>query len=248
MIGVSLPRECFRPFGEVLSEIRGKFEMVEVVSEMEHDVRSIFREMSSERGMTFQIHAPFSDVNLASLNERIRDMAVETLSETMACAADGGAKVMTVHPGIISPMGSYHPEKVLLASIKSLKSLARIADDSGVVLTVENMPAAPWAFLSTAAEARKICGETGLGLCFDIGHAHVAGTEKEFFEISGLIANVHVHDNHGKRDEHLTVGEGGADFAGLRKALVGYKGNLTIEARSLESAVESRKRLEAIGF
>jgi sugar phosphate isomerase/epimerase len=248
MIGVSLPEDCFRPFGEVLPGIRGKFGVWEVVSEMDHDVRSIFREMASARDLKFQIHAPFSDVNLASVNERFREQAVCVMAETIACAADGGAKVMTVHPGTISPMGSYHPEKVLLASIKSLKSLAPVAENSGVALAVENMPSASWAFMSTAAEARKIHDETGLGLCFDIGHAHVAGTEAEFFEISDLFVNVHVHDNRGKRDEHMTVGEGGAGFAGLRKALGGYKGNVVIEARSLESAVESRRRLEAMGF
>ncbi|MFH0815933.1 MAG: sugar phosphate isomerase/epimerase family protein [Methanobacteriota archaeon] len=248
MIGVSLPRECFRPFGEVLSEIRGKFGLWEVVSEMDHDVRHVSGAMSCVPEIAFQVHAPFSDINLASLNIRHREQAITAISETIQRSADAGAKVVTVHPGIVSPMGSYHPEKAFEASARSLKSLAPIAEDSGIVLAVENMPHAGWAFMTTAEEARKVCEGTGLGLCFDIGHAHIAGTEAEFFELADLFANVHLHDNNGGRDEHLTVGDGGADFAGLRKVLGRYRGNVVIEGRSLESAVESKKRLEAMGF
>jgi sugar phosphate isomerase/epimerase len=248
MIGVSLPKECFRPFGEVFEDLRGKFEMWEIVSEMEHDVRHVSGAMALS-GMAFQVHAPFSDINPASLNVRAREFALATLTETIRRSADAGAKVVTVHPGIISPMGSYAKEKVLAASVESLKALARVADDSGVTLAVENMPTGPWAFMTAAAECRKVCGETGLPLCFDIGHAHLSGQEAEFFQMSDLFANVHVHDNVGNgHDAHLTVGDGSADFAGLRKALSGYKGHIVIEARSIASAVESKRRLEGMGF
>ncbi len=247
MIGVSLPKECFRPFGDVLSDLRGKFELWEVVSEMEHDVRHVSGAMASSE-MAYQVHAPFSDMNPASLNVRAREYAVSALSETIRRSADGGAKVVTVHPGIISPMGSYAKSKVLEASIESLKSLARVAEDSGVALAVENMPSGSWAFLTTAAECQKVCAETGLPLCFDIGHAHLAGQEKDFFQMAELFVNVHVHDNNGGRDEHLTVGDGKSDFAGLKRALGRYKGNVVIEGRSIESAVESKKRLESLGF
>jgi sugar phosphate isomerase/epimerase len=247
MIGVSLPHKCFTPFGEVLAEARGHFRLWEVVSELEHDVRLVAGDMASA-GIAFQVHAPFSDVNPASLNPRVRGMAVEGLSETIRSSADAGAKVVTVHPGIISPMGSYARDKVIATSKESLRALGRVADECGVALAVENMPTGPWAFLTTAEEARAFSDETGLRLCFDIGHAHIAGTEADFFELVHLFANVHVHDNNRVRDEHITVGAGGADFAGLRKALSGYNGNVVIEARSMASAIESRNRLEELGF
>lgn len=248
MIGVSLPEECFRPFGDVLKEIRRSFPLWEVVSEVEHDVRRVSGEMAAAGGPAFQVHAPFSDVNPASLNDRFRQMSVETLAETIEASAKAGAKIVTVHPGIISPMSSYRPEKAFTASIESLRALSKVADDCGVQLAVENMPTGSWAFMSTAAEVRWMRDETGLGLCFDIGHAHIAGTEAELLELADAFVNVHVHDNGGGRDEHAAVGSGKADFAGLRRALRGYKGNIVIEARSMESALESKRRLEAMGF
>ncbi len=50
-----------------------------------------------------------------------------------------------------------------------------------------------------------------LGVCFDIGHAHALSETPalEWVEVLGSrISYVHIHDNHGKKDEHLPLEEG----------------------------------------
>jgi sugar phosphate isomerase/epimerase len=60
------------------------------------------------------------------------------------------------------------------------------------------------------------------------------------------IANVHIHDNNGDRDAHMTIGDGSIDFQHVLKRLSRYSGNYIIESRSFESAVESQSRLESL--
>jgi sugar phosphate isomerase/epimerase len=247
MIGVSLPEECFRPFSEVIVEMRRDFPLWEVVSELEHDVSQCWKEMKAAREPVLQVHAPFSDLNIGALGDKARDYALRVTQDTIHKSALAGVKMITLHPGIVSPMGSYNRSKVLARTIESLGKLREFAEDEGTTVCVENMPKGGWALMWRADESRRVCEETGLGLCFDIGHANVSGQVAEFLALRDLYVNVHVHDNKGGHDEHLTIGDGTADFAGLKKALAGYNGNVVIEARSLASAVESKKRLESMG-
>jgi sugar phosphate isomerase/epimerase len=66
---------------------------------------------------------------------------------------------------------------------------------------------------------------TGLRFNFDIGHAHLAeGPEEEriakgFEPLKELIASVHIHDNHGEKDEHLPPYEGAIDWPATLKLL-----------------------------
>ena len=54
-----------------------------------------------------------------------------------------------------------------------------------------------------------------LKACFDLGHAHAYGDEKEVFEkLKNKIACTHLHDNFGK-DDHLILGEGEIDFKSI---------------------------------
>ena len=48
---------------------------------------------------------------------------------------------------------------------------------------------------------------TDVGVCFDVGHAHMGPGIPEAFEtLKPLIRTTHVHDNNGQRDAHLWPG------------------------------------------
>jgi hypothetical protein len=63
----------------------------------------------------------------------------------------------------------------------------------------------------------------GVRICFDAGHAHLAGDAREALGIlRERVASVHLHDNRGEKDEHLLPfegGEGGMDWPGLMQDL-----------------------------
>ena len=56
-----------------------------------------------------------------------------------------------------------------------------------------------------------------VGVCLDLGHAHVTvGVAEAIGTLGARIASVHVHDNHGVKDEHLWPGDGTIDWATMR--------------------------------
>jgi sugar phosphate isomerase/epimerase len=59
-----------------------------------------------------------------------------------------------------------------------------------------------------------------VGVCFDLGHAHIMSSVAEAFEIlKGYIHSTHVHDNAGDRDSHLWPGAGSIGWKDAMKLL-----------------------------
>lgn len=58
--------------------------------------------------------------------------------------------------------------------------------------------------------------------------------------------HLHVHDNHGERDEHLPVGNGTVPWKKVVQALRDYEGRIVTEARSLEEGQRSVVRLKKL--
>jgi sugar phosphate isomerase/epimerase len=93
-----------------------------------------------------------------------------------------------------------------------------------------------------------------VGVCLDFGHAHLQGDVVDAIEtLSGVLVATHVHDNQGRRDEHLAPFDGTIDWAGALVALqkIGYEGMMMLElasadpsAPALERARRSVRRLE----
>ncbi|HEX8812803.1 MAG TPA: TIM barrel protein, partial [Terracidiphilus sp.] len=53
-----------------------------------------------------------------------------------------------------------------------------------------------------------------VGICLDLGHAHATVGIAEAVSVLGKrIVSMHVHDNHGMRDEHLWPGDGTIDWS-----------------------------------
>lgn len=60
-----------------------------------------------------------------------------------------------------------------------------------------------------------------VGMCLDTGHAHVSGCLMEMTDVMAPhIRYVHLHDNHGDRDEHRAPGLGSIDWAKWYQKLV----------------------------
>jgi sugar phosphate isomerase/epimerase len=52
-----------------------------------------------------------------------------------------------------------------------------------------------------------------IGVCFDVGHAHLASDVPQAFEIlKDYIRSTHIHDNAHDRDSHLWPGKGNIDW------------------------------------
>ncbi|MCQ2085349.1 MAG: sugar phosphate isomerase/epimerase, partial [archaeon] len=60
------------------------------------------------------------------------------------------------------------------------------------------------------------------------------------------IRNIHIHDNLGKSDDHMTIGDGSIDFKKVLSLLHSYKHRYIIESKTFDSAVTSQERLREL--
>ena len=138
-------------------------------------------------------------------------------------------------------------EKSIANAKRSLRTIDRMAQECGVRMCMENLPGFPFFLGHTAEELNYLLEGTNLPVCFDIGHANTTNQLDEIIEATeGRVMNIHIHDNNGQQDQHLTVGDGNIDFKHVLKKLSGYGGRYVIESKSFESAVDSQDRLIAL--
>ena len=60
------------------------------------------------------------------------------------------------------------------------------------------------------------------------------------------ISHIHIHDNMGKKDEHLPLGKGTIDWKHVMKKLSDYKGIFVTEMSSVEEGIESLEFLRKL--
>lgn len=216
----------------------------EIVAEHRHHlsaIRCFLGEYLKSRNVVLQVHAPLSDINIASFSERVRRASLEDVLETVRISGELGVRCVTVHPGLVSPTSSLDLDRVRTLVREAALALSKASEEHGVPVAVENMPRMKWLIFRDVAEVLKCIEGTGLGVCFDAGHAHTAGNVDEWLRVAPRFIIVHLHDNLGERDEHLVLGEGTVPLAKILKALHGvYRGNYVIESNDLPQGVRSR--------
>ena len=253
MIGVSSTRFCSEAPEESLARISKEFDLWEIVSEGEHYLPHIMgrlKAIAPSYNTKFSIHAPISDVNTASLNERIRESSTLEIIAAMEHAIELNSDTVTFHPGLQSVIVPGQEKKSMEKAKRSIRSIDRIMNEFGIAAALENLPMMPsFSFMigKTAQEMFELIDGTDMKICFDIGHANTVNQIDDIVDMLGdRIANVHIHDNNGSNDDHMTIGDGNIDFKKVLSKLSKYKGKYIIESRTLESAVTSRERLNEL--
>jgi sugar phosphate isomerase/epimerase len=152
------------------------------------------------------------------------------------------ARIMGIPLAVAHPIALYSSEHRygdwVRANMKFLQPIVEYARERGIKICVENMPSereAPDNHLygSCAINISALAEKLGCGICFDVGHANVSGYKmSEQLEIlRGKLDVLHIHDNHGVRDEHLLPFEGNVDWQdvaeGIKKA--DFRGILDVE-------------------
>ncbi|HIH96153.1 MAG TPA: sugar phosphate isomerase/epimerase [Thermoplasmata archaeon] len=249
-IAFSNPESALQEFEGVFEPMRHHFDCWEIVSEREHrviDIEKRLKKLLDAYKIKLQIHAPFVDINIASPEERSRKRAIGEIANTIKVGSRLEVKVVTVHPGHFSPPTP--PERSLELCKESLEDIGRTGEELGIKIALENMGRGGYSMIHTPGELAEMIEDTSLGFCFDVGHANFTGGWKQWVnnkELMSRLTNLHLHDNNGEIDEHMTIGEGNLDFEALLSHLRFYCGTGVIEARSLESAVLSKKRLKEL--
>jgi len=246
--GISSPSFSNDDFEMRLESIAGHFSLWEIVADLKQllpDIRDKLTDLAPSYDIEFAIHAPFNDLNIASFNSEIREISLRTIKDSMTAAHELGLQHFSFHPGHYCPAGIYAPEKVRELSQAGVRELAKFGENLDIEMALENMPLPNWTLCTSKDEIIEYIEGTGLTICFDVGHANINGQLDEFMEVKDRFGNVHLHDNNGKRDEHLVLGQGNVPLKKILKDLKPiYKHNLIIEANNLDEGIKSYKILQ----
>jgi sugar phosphate isomerase/epimerase len=198
------------------------------------------KEVIASTNLGITVHAPYGDLNLATLNDPIWHESIRQICTCIEHASEITDRV-TIHPGYLSPVGKLLPQKTWELQKNALRQIGKFAAEHSVLACLENMIGIK-EFLCRQPE--ELIGMTegidGIGMTFDFGHANTIGIVNDFLPFVHQAHHIHVHDNHGMSDEHLALGKGTINWDVVGKTIAAdYTGVVVIEGRSIGEAKTS---------
>ena len=203
------------------------------------------REEAEALGVTFiQAHSPFHATKGKHLNKP-EDNAhfYKMLMRTADICKITGVPTTVIHP-VISPEYPYdYVDEQVRHNYEYYAPFLEKCDEYGICTCIENMGSS----FGKSADNLLALMEAGekehnVGVCWDFGHAEMV-YYKPFWTnvdqawgirlLKDRIKAVHIHDNHGKEDEHLLPFLGRIEWEKVLPALreAGFKGDLVLEVR-----------------
>jgi sugar phosphate isomerase/epimerase len=247
--------DCLEPIRE------SGFSILEICSARDHldyhDLETVRRAASCLRESELQaysFHAPFrSDIDISALDSGARRDARKEIIRAVDAAATLGVRYFVMHPG--PERGGFPKAERLDRMDNAAEVLTHVAHHchrAGIRLVLENM--LPHLFAGHVENLLYILGAletTGVGICLDTGHAHLAGDASMIVEkLSGHLWMIHANDNGGKHDEHLPPGDGRIDWQTLLAQLdhIRFNGTFILELAGLKdrkAVLEGARRARA---
>ncbi|HEY0246638.1 MAG TPA: sugar phosphate isomerase/epimerase family protein [Gryllotalpicola sp.] len=216
---------------------------------------SLFDELAALRsdGVQFTVHAPFRDLNIASLNPGAYEAARADMMQAMRIADRVGAAVLNVHPGIHGYFPAQHWPRMKELERAVYEELSDFGGPRGIRVVAENLIKTnvhfedTWTLDGVIALHDAWRGELK-GVCLDTGHANQAGLDVAVAvrRLGPRVRHLHLQDNHGGPiDEHLPIGDGVIDWESVFTALeeVDFEGFGVFE---FGPAARQRETVEAL--
>lgn len=208
------------------------------------------------------LHAPLYDdfdwgrsgglpISVAYTEKRRRIDSMDEIKRAIEVAERLPFRYLILHMGL--PDEDYDFSK-FDAALTSIEHLKLFAQERGAQILLENIPNG----LSSAERLLEFLKYTHLDLkvCFDTGHAHMAGGVQPAFQaLRERIASTHVHDNRREKDDHFLPFDGDIDWVETVRDFRTLEGKFPIlfelrdygpEVTSLPKLREVIKKLEEI--
>jgi sugar phosphate isomerase/epimerase len=219
---------------ELLGQMReGGFTALEIFCSRAHfdygtrqEVRDLAAALEANQLQLNSLHAPTSKdasatresgtpLSICEVEKVRRIEAMDELKRAIDVSEDLPFSRMVLHMG--GSRETADPRK-RDAAFSTLEHLVLHAHHAGVTLAVENTTSEMGdpTYLRTFVEETRL---TGLRFNFDVGHAHLTDGPpeerlgKSFAPMRDLTVSLHLHDNHGEKDEHLAPYEGNIDWS-----------------------------------
>jgi sugar phosphate isomerase/epimerase len=202
-----------------------------------------------DAGIKVTFHAPFMDLRPGALDEKIRQASLERLRQVFEIAPYYHPLRIVCHASFDHRYYVNCDESWLASSETSWRELIALAQETGTIIALENVyERDPYILrqLFDRLHSDYIC------FCFDSGHFNVfsrTGLELWFGELGPYLGHLHLHDNHGRFDEHLPIGSGNFPFGTFFQELgkISRQPLITLEAHAqddLWQSIENIKKME----
>ena len=201
------------------------------------EARRLGRELS-DRSILCTVHAPYMDLAPGSVDEDIRRITLEKLKKSAEIAHLLGSRGMVCHE--MYDRWRYGGLEEAWIDNRT-ETWTEILKDSGEMpVIIENIFNKTPEIILALLERFK---EKNLMVCFDTGHFNLFSTlslDEWLVPLKDRIKEFHIHDNHGKSDEHLPVGQGLFPFRELKRFCRSLSGIFfTAETASEEAAMDT---------
>lgn len=174
-------------------------------------------------GFRSTLHAPWK-LNLASESAIERGHALSQYQHAIDIAHEIGSDVLVFHGGWHSDRAVGHDHLA-----RAVQDMLRHARGSGVTLALENDEISRPTLFHHPEDFAAL-DVPGLAFVLDVGHANTHGHSAADFVavMTGRIAEVHVHDNDGRSDQHVPIGTGTVDWGATAVSLVDQQPFITV--------------------
>lgn len=234
-----------------LTEVQAEY--IEIVDDGFHALSKqrveVLKDIGSSHGLKYSVHAPFADVNISSPSRSFLRAMLKRLEQSIMRAQALDAYIWVFHPGMRTGISSFYPGMDWLQNLKSIRALARTAEEYGVSIAIENVPEPFPGLMKSVSDFEEFYArfEGNMGLVLDVGHANVNGQTESFLKaFPDRIVHMHLSDNDGKSDQHLGIGWGTVNWDGLAGLLRKSAYDKTVIIESIEHVEESLQRLKQL--
>lgn len=253
-VGVSMLYSLGEPFNRMVKHLKNiGTSYIEIVDDGAHELTSkrikTLKETAKSYNLTYSLHAPFADVNIASPIKSLLNASIKRVKQSIEHANDLGAKLLVFHPGALTGISQFYPGAQWKQNIASIQEIYATAEDYGVNVAIENLPGKYWFLMNSPEQFAKFYRETNLplGIVMDLGHAHLEGLIKPFFnQLADKIVHIHASDNDGTDDQHNGVGDGNIDYTWLSETLKKIRYDKSVIVESTKKVSESIAKLRQL--
>jgi len=176
---------------------------------------AVVRAGVDKHGMRLTVHGPYMDTHPGGPDDDEMEATARRFARALDVLEVLRPEVAVFHAGYDRKRFGGDEGLWCEQSLRTWAPLVERAEAMGVTIAVENIyerGPGPMKRLVEAVDSPRFRA------CLDTGHLNVCSKVDpgEWVEALGdKVAEVHLHDNHGKKDEHLPPGEGTFDFRGF---------------------------------
>jgi len=170
--------------------------------------------------LSITLHGPFIDLSAGSTDPAIMAATRSRFEQLLKLVNVFRPRAVVCHAGYDWRRYGSFREEWIDNSLDTWSWLAGGLVEQGSRLMLENVYEDEPQDIRIILEGLK---SQNVGFCLDAGHLFAFGNSELVQWLEGLgsyIGQLHLHDNHGRNDEHLPLGQGNIDFKHLFAYLI----------------------------